>query len=223
MSKHWNPRQSGWSGQWDRNRWPVGQGGRRRRRRRARGFRARDFRLMVLAGVCLGLVAVQLVPGTSIAPAPEQARNKPVATGGTPGVGWSSEAPEIALPGNVRAGQSGYGSEPAARAAPAAVRVIDGDTFDYGRERIRIADIDTPEVNGRCAFESELAARATARLDSLLGEGAFELHPNPNGRDEDPYGRKLRIVTRGGQSVGDVLVAEGLARTWTGRREPWCA
>jgi endonuclease YncB( thermonuclease family) len=30
--------------------------------------------------------------------------------------------------------------------------VIDGDTFDYGGKRVRIADIDTPEVNGRCAF-----------------------------------------------------------------------
>jgi endonuclease YncB( thermonuclease family) len=106
--------------------------------------------------------------------------------------------------------------------SPAAIRVIDGDTFDYGGMRIRIADIDTPEVDGRCAYETELAARTTQRLDSLLADGPFEVHANPDGRDEDPYGRKLRIVTRGGQSVGDVLVAEGLARSWSGRREPWC-
>ena len=42
------------------------------------------------------------------------------------------------------------------------------------------------------------------------------------GRDQDRYGRKLRIVTRGGESLGEMLVAEGLAREWTGRREPWC-
>jgi len=107
-------------------------------------------------------------------------------------------------------------------ATPAAVRVIDGDTFDYDGVRIRIADIDTPEVRGRCAYEIELAARATDRLEALLGEGAFELRPLPSGRDEDRYGRKLRIVTRDGQSLGDTLVSEGLARTWTGRREPWC-
>jgi endonuclease YncB( thermonuclease family) len=53
-------------------------------------------------------------------------------------------------------------------------------------------------------------------------EAPFEVAPI-GGRDEDRYGRKLRIVTRGGRSLGDVLVAEGLARTWTGRREPWCA
>ena len=110
----------------------------------------------------------------------------------------------------------------AALAAAAQVRVIDGDTFDYGGERIRVADIDTPELRGRCPFETRLAARATARMRSLLAQGPFELHPLANGRDQDRYGRKLRIVTRGGRSLGDMLVAEGLARTWTGRREPWC-
>ena len=100
--------------------------------------------------------------------------------------------------------------------------VIDGDTFDYGGVRVRIGDIDTPEVRGRCAYETQLAARATRRMAALLAAGPFELHPLPGGRDEDRYGRKLRIVTRGGRSLGDRLVAEGLARTWTGRREPWC-
>jgi len=100
--------------------------------------------------------------------------------------------------------------------------MIDGDTFDYQGMRIRVADIDTPEVHGRCAYETELAARATRRMRSLLAAGPFEIHPLASGRDEDRYGRKLRIVTRGGHSLGDRLVAEGLARTWTGRREPWC-
>lgn len=105
---------------------------------------------------------------------------------------------------------------------PAAVRIIDGDTFELGGMRVRIADIDTPEVRGRCAYESALAARATGRIRALLAAGPFELHPAPGGRDEDSYGRKLRIVTRDGLSLGDQLVAEGLARTWSGRREPWC-
>ncbi len=100
------------------------------------------------------------------------------------------------------------------------VRVIDGDTFDYAGERIRIADIDTPELRSRCEEESQLARAATDRLKALRAAGPFEL--KRLGRDEDRYGRKLRIVTRGGRSLGDVLVAEGLARTWTGRREPWC-
>ena len=55
----------------------------------------------------------------------------------------------------------------------------------------------------------------------LLNEGPFEVVPI-GGRDEDSYGRKLRVLTRSGRSIGDRLVSEGLARTWTGRREPWC-
>lgn len=111
---------------------------------------------------------------------------------------------------------------PSVPAATDELRIIDGDTFDYGRTRVRIADIDTPEVDGRCAYETALAARAARRLGALLAAGPFELRPLASGRDEDRYSRKLRIVTRGGRSLGDVLVAEGLARTWTGRREPWC-
>lgn len=103
------------------------------------------------------------------------------------------------------------------------LRVIDGDTFDYAGERIRVADIDTPELSGACLEEIALAQQAKRRMGALLRTAAFELHPLPSGRDEDGYGRKLRIVTRDGRSLGDVLVAEGLARTWTGRREPWCA
>jgi endonuclease YncB( thermonuclease family) len=98
--------------------------------------------------------------------------------------------------------------------------MIDGDTFDYRGERIRIADIDTPELHARCPAELALARRATDRMRDLLGEGPFQLRRL--GRDEDRYGRKLRVVMRDGRSLGDMLVAEGLARTWTGRREPWC-
>jgi micrococcal nuclease len=104
-----------------------------------------------------------------------------------------------------------------------AVRVVDGDTFWVGTDKIRIADIDTPETHpARCPEEAELGERATRRLAALLDEGPFELEPIGS-RDVDRYGRKLRIVTRHGRSLGDRLVAEGLARTWTGRREPWCA
>jgi micrococcal nuclease len=101
-----------------------------------------------------------------------------------------------------------------------APRVIDGDTFDYQGERIRILDIDTPETHpARCPREAELGARATERLRQLLSQ-PFELQAV--GRDEDRYGRKLRVVLVRGRSVGEQLVAEGLARRYEGRRQPWC-
>lgn len=100
--------------------------------------------------------------------------------------------------------------------------VVDGDTIWLEGVKIRIADIDTPEVSKpSCASEKALGDRATNRLIALLNEGPFELAAF-DGRDEDQYGRKLRVLVRGGRSLGDQLVSEGLARTWTGRREPWC-
>ena len=99
--------------------------------------------------------------------------------------------------------------------------IVDGDTFHYGGDIIRIADIDTPEVHDyRCAAEKALGDRATVRLRALLNAGPFALQSAD--RDADRYGRKLRIVTRNGLSLGDVLVAEGLARRWDGSRHPWC-
>lgn len=100
--------------------------------------------------------------------------------------------------------------------------VIDGDTFILEGVRIRIADIDAPEIHPpRCAIEERLGIAARDRLHDLLNTGGFRLHSIP-GRDEDQFGRKLRVVVRNGQSIGDHLVGEGLARTWSGRREPWC-
>ena len=101
--------------------------------------------------------------------------------------------------------------------------VMDGDTFYWRGESIRIADIDAPETHpARCAHEAMLGAEATNRLRGLLSTGAFEIR-RTGFRDKDRYGRKLRTVHRDGRSLGDMLVAEGLAREWTGRREPWCS
>jgi len=99
--------------------------------------------------------------------------------------------------------------------------VVDGDTFWFAGDKYRIADIDTPETHpARCAEEAALGEAATERLQTWLNAGAFSIESA--GRDVDNYDRKLRIVTRGGTSVGSVLIGEGLARPWEGRRRPWC-
>lgn len=100
--------------------------------------------------------------------------------------------------------------------------VVDGDTFRLSGEKIRIADIDTPELHpARCPYEQALGEAAKQRLLELLNAGPFDLKPID--RDTDRYGRKLRVVMRDGKSLGDVLVNEGLARTWEGRRRGWCS
>jgi micrococcal nuclease len=99
--------------------------------------------------------------------------------------------------------------------------VVDGDTFWYRGAKIRMADINTPEVSRpACPREAGLGRAATARLAELLSQAPFSL--STQGRDRDRYGRLLRTVTRRGESLGAVLVREGLAETWKGRRGNWC-
>lgn len=101
--------------------------------------------------------------------------------------------------------------------------VVDGDTIWYRGTKIRIADIDTPEVaRPGCPEERVLGERATERLRQLLNAGSFALEVPPDGRTRDRYGRELRIVTRAGESLGAVLVREGLAARWGGPRRAWC-
>ncbi|MGB3272944.1 MAG: thermonuclease family protein [Xanthobacteraceae bacterium] len=99
--------------------------------------------------------------------------------------------------------------------------VVDGDTFWFRGEKIRFVDIDAPELSPpRCEREAELGEAATRRLQTLLNAGPFTLATGA--RDQDRYGRKLRTVLRGGHSVGEMLIAEGLARRWSGPRRSWC-
>ncbi|RIV75616.1 thermonuclease family protein [Pelagerythrobacter aerophilus] len=96
--------------------------------------------------------------------------------------------------------------------------VVDGDTFWLAGEKVRIADIDAPELSGECPSEKARARQARDRLLAILNAAPFEIHR----QGEDRYGRTLAIVVNARGSVGDQLVAEGLARTWSGRREVWC-
>lgn len=99
--------------------------------------------------------------------------------------------------------------------------VVDGDTFWYEGTKIRVADINAPELSDpQCASEAALAERATERLTRLLNAGPFSLEPVD--REEDKYGRTLRVVRRDGRSLGGQLVAEGLAERWKGKRREWC-
>lgn len=150
-----------------------------------------------------------------------------IAAGAGLGASWNGEWPAMLPSPNVAAG-GGDTAAPVDRrfglchSGGGTNCVVDGDTFWMDGERVRIADIDAPETHPpRCPDEARLGDAATQRLQALLNQGSLTLEPAD--RDTDRYGRKLRIVTRGGVSLGDQLVAEGLARQWTGRRRPWCA
>lgn len=99
--------------------------------------------------------------------------------------------------------------------------VVDGDTFWFRGEKVRIADIDAPEISEPgCPAERQAGELARDRLLAMLNEGRFRL--TAGGRDEDSYGRKLRVVSRSGRSLGERLVAESLARRWNRPDFGWC-
>ncbi|WP_231462892.1 thermonuclease family protein [Sphingomonas sp. URHD0057] len=99
--------------------------------------------------------------------------------------------------------------------------VVDGDTFWFQGEDIRIADIDAPETHEwQCPSEKALGDNATQRLHELLNSGPVSLQSID--RDTDIYGRKLRLVYVNGSSVGETLISEGLAHRYVRGKLPWC-
>lgn len=100
------------------------------------------------------------------------------------------------------------------------IYVIDGDTFSYGGQRIRIAGIDAPEIHPpRCMQEARLGLAATERLRQLLSSGVVTI----SGSGRDKYGRELRQVSVNGVDVAQWMIAAGLASSYKGaKRQGWC-
>lgn len=106
--------------------------------------------------------------------------------------------------------------------------VIDGDTFRLGNRKVRIIGIDAPETHpAGCPEEARLGELATAKLQELLSQGAFEMVA-PLYRDTDRYGRDLRVVRRtlpdgSTQSIASEMRESGLARRYLGGfKAGWC-
>ena len=94
--------------------------------------------------------------------------------------------------------------------------VNDGDTLrtTSGR-RVRLLQIDAPELHGDCYGKAALAA-----LRSLAPKGArVTLVRDPVLDATDRYGRQLRYVFVGGTNVNVALVREGAASPYFFRQE----
>lgn len=117
-------------------------------------------------------------------------------------------------------------------AVPARVGyIVDGDTF-AGRVllqddieisvRVRLRNVDTPELHGQCIDEIIMANIARDRLSQLIPVGSVvELK---NIKDDKYLGRiDANVIMPDGRDAGDVLVAEKLGRPYSGgRRTGWC-
>jgi micrococcal nuclease len=105
------------------------------------------------------------------------------------------------------------------------ISVVDGDTLVLSGERIRIANIDAPELHrAQCDAERRLAKVARGRLAELLLLGKLKVKRGDplDGRKRDRHGRTLATITVDGRDIGELMIAEGLARPWEGKRRTWC-
>lgn len=96
---------------------------------------------------------------------------------------------------------------------------VDGDTLRIGGERVRILGLDAPEMHARCLAESRMAWAAFLRMDDLVRDGV-----TVERRGLDRYQRTLAVVRDSrGRDVATVMIREGLARPYDGRRrQGWC-
>jgi micrococcal nuclease len=111
--------------------------------------------------------------------------------------------------------------------SPAEITITDGDTFRLSHgERIRLINIDTPEVGrAHCRAEREAGIRARERLRALLSSGPVDL----TRFYIDRFGRTVSSARLVVGDVGQILLAEGHALVWRPgpaeaekRRQHWC-
>lgn len=100
--------------------------------------------------------------------------------------------------------------------------VHDGDSIRCGQERIRLANIHAPELEGSPRCENRRTGRnpswcnyalghcARDKLQAFLAKGQVRVVP----QGLDRYGRTLARVTVNGQDAGEYLVRQKLARRW---------
>ncbi len=90
-------------------------------------------------------------------------------------------------------------------------RVVDGDTLAFGEERVRILDIDAPEMDQSCLDAKGRAyacgEAATRALEGLAGEAEVRC----SGPGRDVYGRMLARCEAGGRDLGAEMVRSGWA------------
>jgi endonuclease YncB( thermonuclease family) len=110
------------------------------------------------------------------------------------------------------------------------LRILDGDTFEARvhvwpgidiTTKVRLRNIDTPELRARCPEERVKAEAAREALRVLLEEGDVMIMRVRL----DKYGGRVvaEAGTRMTPDVGAAMIAQGLARPYAGgRRESWC-
>jgi len=110
------------------------------------------------------------------------------------------------------------------------LRVIDGDTFEARvhvwpgldvNTKIRLRNIDAPELHARCADEAARAQAARTALETMLAAGPVTV----SRIGIDKYGGRVDALaaTRDTPDISTALLNGGFARSYDGgRRGSWC-
>jgi len=110
--------------------------------------------------------------------------------------------------------------------------IIDGDTFvgdvllkgkaSVNSVKIRLRNVDTPEIHGSCASEIQRAKYAKQRLGELIPIGSTVEIKNVK---NDKYAGRIdaNVFDSNGRDVGLILVKEKIGRSYSGgKRLSWC-
>jgi endonuclease YncB( thermonuclease family) len=97
--------------------------------------------------------------------------------------------------------------------------VIDGGTIQVRGQRIAIAGIEAPRIQGaRCDAERDRGIDAAVQLAELLNRGQVTVARAAPGS----FGTAARKVEVNGSDVGEAMIARGLARPDLGEPTDWC-
>ena len=109
--------------------------------------------------------------------------------------------------------------------------IFDGDTFAAKvalkndariSVRVRIMQIDTPEIHGQCDSEVVVALKAKKRLAELLPIGS---NVKLSGVKDDKYSGRIDafVTDESDRDIGAIMIKEKLARKYDGgHRDGWC-
>lgn len=101
--------------------------------------------------------------------------------------------------------------------------LVDGDTIWIDGEKLRMEGYDTPEPQTHiCGGDAEiaLAQRASDRVIELLNSNDWTVE---YGKPDNTGTRTLVTIRIAGRDIGDILIAERLARAWPDGEEWWCS
>ena len=116
--------------------------------------------------------------------------------------------------------------------ACASLIAIDGDTVrcdgvtmrDMGDGAPFVSGYDTPEIwRAKCDQERALGKTAKARMAELLATDGVQVFDSGKKDDTEKHRPLVWVKLPDGQTIGSILISEGLAKIWTPDYEAnWC-